>query len=322
MAMRSGAAAQLGFAAEPTWGTRTAPTDFLPLVEESLDHERERLESEGIIAGVTVLGSEQWNGGNVTVGGDVGLELYTEGLDLLLEHMFGTVDVTGTGPYVRTYKPAAGSIDGKGLTIQIGRPGVGGVVHPFDVVGAKIAEWEIACSEGEIATLGLTIVARSMVTGQTLAVPTYLPGATKPFKFNHGKLTIAGQPVKITEATVSGDNGLKDDRRFIVDGADGEIDEPLEESLREYTGEVTAEFVDLTQYQRFVDGTEHPFVLNFTAGAAQLEIAGNVRLDGGTPQVSGREILEQSLPVKFVRPAGSVDDGDAISVTTTTSVAP
>src|SRR5687767_8577828 len=138
MPMRSGAAAQIGYGAEATWGTRVAPTKFVPLVDESLEEDRERLESEGIIAGMSVLGSSQWNGGNVTVSGDIAHELYTEGLDLLLQHMFGGVAVlTGTGPYVRTYKPTPGGIDGKGLTIQVGRPGVGGVVHPFDYVGCK-----------------------------------------------------------------------------------------------------------------------------------------------------------------------------------------
>lgn len=318
MTMRSGAAGQIGFAPETTYGTRVVPTKFLPLVNETMSHDRERVESEGIIPGVSVIGSGQWNGGNITVGGDVGFELYTEGLDPLLLHMFGDVTLTGSGPYTRVYKPLAGAIDGKSMTVQIGTPGTGGIVHPFDFLGCKVASWQLGCSQGQIATLGLTLAAKKVVTDQTLAVPAYTAGGIKPFKFNHGQITVAGAEAAITEITVSGDNGLKVDRRFVERTDAGEIHEPLEQTLRAYTANLTAEFVDLTQYTRFVNGTEHPLVLNFTAGAAQFEVSGNVRFDGSRANVSGRDVLTQSIPLKFVR-SGATDD-TAIQAKTITSV--
>lgn len=316
--MKSGASAQIGYGEESPWGTRAAPTVFVPLLEESFEEERERLESEGIIPGLTVLGSDQWNGGAITAGGDVGHELYTEGLDLLLKHMFGTVATTGDDPYTHLYTPVGGSIDGKGLTAQVGRPGVGGTVHPFDLVGSKVSEWEIACSQSEIATLGLTLVGRELVTNQTLATPTYTAAGSKPFKFNHGAVEVGGSEVKVMEAKVSGSNGLKEDRRFLSRTDDGRIAEPLEETLREYTGELTVEFESMTHYARFVAGTEHALELSFVAGAASFTVNGNIRYDGAPVGVGGREVLEQTLPVKFIR-SGSTDS-TAISVTTVNTV--
>ena len=151
--------AQIGFAEESTYGVRVAPTRFYPVHEPNLSYEVERLESEGVIAGSDVVGTDQWNGGPITVGGDVGFELYQDFAGLLFKHMFGTVQTTGSGPYTHTFTP--GSIDDLSLCIQLGIPPVlGAAVIPVEYVGCKVTEWELACSKDEIATLGLTIAAR------------------------------------------------------------------------------------------------------------------------------------------------------------------
>lgn len=307
MPFRSGIAAQLGFADEVTVGTPVAPSLFLPMVDESLSAERERLESEAILAGRRILTSGQWNGGMHTFGGDVGLELYDRGLPKLFKHMFGAVATTGTGPFTHVFTP--GDLDGKAMTVQVGKPGVGGAVHPFTYPGSKVAEWELACSQGEIATLGLTLVSMDERTNVALGVPSY-PAGLKPVKFNHGSVTIDGVAVKVKGATVSGSNGLADDRRFL--GQQG-IDEALESELREYTGSVELEFIDLAHYNRFIAGSEHAFALIFTVGTHSLRIDGNVRYDGTSPAVGGRGLLAQTVPIKFIAPGAT--DGSAISAT-------
>lgn len=304
--MGSGLSAQIGYAEESVYGTGVTVTRFLPLVDESITHDRGRLESEGIIAGQKVTKSSQWNGGPITNGGDIGHELYDRALGLLFKHMFGAVNTTGAGPYTHVFSP--GAIDGKSLTIQVGRPQVGGTVVPFTYAGCKIAEWELACTQGEIATLGLTIVAQSETIETALATASY-PSGIKPLKFNHGVIELAGSAVKATAVTISGSNGLKDDRRFI---GDQQIGEPLEESLREYTGTVTCEWTSTAQYERFVDGDEVALELAFTAGDNSVTIAGNVRYDGGTPTVGGREVLTHDIPVKFI---ASTTDASAITAT-------
>src|SRR5689334_21838765 len=118
MALRSGLAAQLGFVDEVTYGLPPVVTRFLPLVSEGLVQEIERMESEAIIAGRQVLDSGQWKGGAISVGGEVGLELYDRGVGLLLKHMFGTVNTSGAGPYTHTFTP--GDLAGKSLTMQVG----------------------------------------------------------------------------------------------------------------------------------------------------------------------------------------------------------
>ena len=318
--MASGLQAQIGYGEESTWGTRVAPTVFIPLISEDIAHDREPLVAEGIIAGHSIPSTDQINGGPVDVRGPIAHELYTSGIDILLKHMFGSQTNTGSGPYTHVYKPTTGTIDGKGLTVQVGRPGVGGTVHPHDVAGGKIESWEIACSAGEIATLGVDLVGKSMVVNQTLATAAYTAAGSKPFKFTHGAVSIGGSTVNVMEATVSGNNGLKTDRRFIDSAAAGTIAEPLEASRREYTGSFSGEFNDLTQYNRFVAGTEVALVLAFTAGAASLTIEGNIRFDGAGGRVGGSDILTEDLPFRFIRTTGGLAE-TAIKITTVNAVA-
>lgn len=163
MALKSGLAGQIGFVTETTVGVAKAPTLFLPLVDESITLEKERLESEGIYAGRRVLDSDQWNGGPITVGGDIGLELTNRGLGTLFRHMFGGKSTSGSDPYTHTFTP--GDLSGLAFTTQVGVPGVGGSVHPKTAAGCKVASWEIAFAAGEITTLGLSVVGMNLQSG-------------------------------------------------------------------------------------------------------------------------------------------------------------
>lgn len=371
---RTGIAAQIGYALESSVGTVVTPTAFLPLVSESLVQDKQRLESAGIIAGRRVLTSSQWNGGDVVVSGSVQHELYNRGLGKLFTAMFGAVATTGAGPYTHTFTP--GDLTGDALTVQVGRPGVGGTVFPFTYAGMKVQSWEIACAAGEIATLGLDLVgmrefdyrqvtdgvttdtdktvtsatavfstddvgkpisgtgipsgttiesftsatevelsaaATATGTGITFTIGVALasasyPTSIKPLKFNHASVTIGGTAVPVRSLTVSGNNMIDDSRRFL---GSQYISEPLEMGLREYTGTIEIEFTDLTQYHRFVRGTEAALVASFVSGADSVTITTNARFDGSTPNVAGREILTQSLPFKCV---ASSTDASAITV--------
>lgn len=208
--------AQIGFAEEATYGVRVAPTRFYPVHEPNLSYEVERLESEGVIAGADVIGTDQWNGGPITVGGDVGFELYQDFAGLLFKHMFGSVVTTGSGPYTHTFTP--GSIDDLSLCIQLGIPPVlGSAVIPVEFLGCKVTDWELACAADEIATLGLTFAARdalygtrAVADGVTTNASTTVTSATAAFtQADKGKL-IAGTGItsgttiaSVTDATTA-----------------------------------------------------------------------------------------------------------------------
>ena len=313
MPVPSGLSAQLGFAAETTHGTRVAPTKFMDLVSESLSLTIERMESAGLRAGRRMLTSNQWVAGRRSAGGDLVMELGTTGQGLLWQAALGgTASSTGAGPYVHTYAP--GDIN-TSMTIQIGKPSIDGTVRVFEYPGSMVNTWEVSCSAGEIARVSLGILARDETTSQTLATATY-PTGYAPMVFTQGVLNIGGSLYEVREATVSGDNGLVDDR-FVLGSA--YRNQPKEADKRDYSFSLTSDFFDLTAYNRFVNGTEAALTLTFTSGAYIFQIVGNVRTDGSTPVVSGPDILDLPLTGKFVA-SGATDDTGLKIVRTTTEV--
>ena len=298
MAIGSGLAAQAGFVAETTWGTPLTVTTFVPLISESMGMDIERLESKAILANKQFMTSEQWSGGRRTVGGDVQLELPTVNVGTILHHMMGT----SSGSSTRTYTP--GNLTGKGMTWQIGVPDVSGTVRPKSYEGCKIASWEIGCSAGEIATLGLSLIAEDETVATGLAAASYITGAAIPFTFIGATATMAGVTTSVSKVTVSGDNKLE--RRFFQGSA--LTSEPIQTALTEVSGSLEIEFANnYTDYNRFVNGTETALVLNFVSGAKSLQMTMNVRYDGETPKVGGPGIVAQNLPFKALSTAAGAD---------------
>lgn len=307
----------IGYGSEAVWATAAAVSRHLPLLDESMGQEIGRIESDGIIAGARARRSGQWAPGNKTISGDVSHELYDRDLGLLFTHMFGAVATTGAAaPFTHTFTP--GTLKGKGLTVEVGREDTTNTIRRFVYAGCKVASWEIGCSQGEIATIGLSLVGRTEATGGTLSVPSYAAGLI-PLSFNHGTLSIAGSTVgSITSATVSGDNGLATERRFF--SAAGLIAEPIENELRVYSGTFESEFDSMANYQRYLDGVEVAYVLTFQAGTNQVRIEGNIRYDGETPKAGKRDLPTQTINWTSLGPTS--DAGACTGVLVNSSATP
>lgn len=211
MAYYSGVAAQIGYALEATAGTPVAPTVFLPIGPdgEKLAQERNRIESDAIRAGRRVLDSNDWAGGNINPGGDVQHQLYNAGLGKLLTGMFGTVSST-TGPsgslYTHTWTAVG---EPKSLTVQKGVPDVGGTVDPLTYTGMMVDEWEIACTAGEFATIGLTfagmreIGVRTVADGVTTNASAAITSATASFATDDVGKPISGTGIPAATTILS-----------------------------------------------------------------------------------------------------------------------
>ncbi len=318
MALISGIAGQFGFAQETTWGTPVTVNRFVQFVDESVQTEVERLESDSIIQGALIKRSSQWALGLRKSEGDIGLELMDNGIGVLLYHAMGSMTVSGTGPFTYILRPA--ELSGKGLTLQFGRPARSGTVVPFTYAGAKVQSWEMGLSVGEVATFGVSVVARSETTGISLAVPSY-PTATKPLTFVNGSFTLGNTSLCVRSATISGENNLDTDRVCLGQNV---IDQPVDSDYREITGDVEVEFgsqgggTDLELYNRYVNGEEATvtFTVRNSTSTASITLSGNCRFDGETPTVGGREILTHNLNCVFL---GTNSDASAMTMTYVTS---
>lgn len=304
MGLRSGLLGQFGYAEESSWGTATAPTNYLPMIDESLTAEKGRLDSDSIYAGRVVRDSEQWDEGAIEAGGDLSLEVFDRGMETLLEHAIGSS--TGIGPFTIT----PGTLDGKGLTIQIGKPDRGGTVNPWNFYGSKVASWELSCQAGQEARLSLTFSSKDVDKDGTPALGVFTPPAgLARLVWHHATVaTIHGVTPKIKSLTFSGDNSLETDRLFL--GAQS-IDEQDEADLHALTGEAELEFSDETLFDAFWNGDEAAIVFTLARGAASLALTTNARLDGSAPVVEGRGKLTQTVPFTCI---GDGSDADAFSL--------
>lgn len=312
MATPSGISAQFGFKAETTYGTAVVVDRFQPFTEESIETTFEPLESESIISGARVLRSDQWTQGVFRHEGDVGFELTTRNCGVLLKHALGSLSTTslaGTSTHVIT----PGDMTGLGLTTQFGRPDRSGTVRPFTYAGTKVTSWEIAVAAGQNATMGVSVVAQTVTTATGLAAVSYTT-TSQPFSFAQGSFSLAGSNLCVRSARISGENNLDTDRVCI---GHTYIEEPVEQDLREFTGELELEFPDLIHYNRFIAGTEGALSLALVNGTKSLTIAANVRTDKASPNVSGRGMLVQTLGFKCV--ASTTSDASALTMTYVTA---
>lgn len=137
----------------------------------------------------------------------------------------------------------------------------------------------------------------SFTIGMALGSASYTSGI-QPFTFTNGAITLGGSSANVKSFTLSGKNTLDADRRFL--GGNGMTAEPLEAGLREYSGTMTVEFNDTTNYERYRAASEVALAASFIAGTDSLSINGNIRLDGETPKVGGKGIVTQTANFKCV----------------------
>jgi hypothetical protein len=301
----SGLIAQAGFAIETTVGTRVAPSAFVEFNSESLQLQVNRIEREGLRAGRVM--HHGWSAGTRMTQGSLTFDVSANTVGALFRAAIGGVATTGAGPYVHTFTPD----DLPSLTIQIGKPDVGGTVRPFDYVGSFVNSFTLSANPNEHLRMELDIVGKDELLDGTTAAASY--AQSNFFTFVHGSLEIASSEVCIDSFSLTGSNEL--DVQHKICSVDAGKPTIREAGRRNYGGSFVADFSSLTQYQRYVNGTEAALSLEFeVTTSAKLVIAGNVRFDGETPVVSGPEVLKQPSTFKFV---SSTSDAAAFTATLT-----
>lgn len=149
--------ASVGFALETTVGTLATPTRWVEFDTESLKHESGWGEPTGLRVGRKFKRASRLTRTSVTANGSLELHWATRNMGTLVKAMLGSTVTTPTLVTGTAYKQVHqyGDFLGKALTVQVGRPEPSGTIRPFTYKGCKVVGWEIAVSDGEIATLSL-----------------------------------------------------------------------------------------------------------------------------------------------------------------------
>jgi hypothetical protein len=249
MAIGSGLGAQLGIAAETTYGSFVAPAKFLEFTKESLALKKTTAQSAGIAAGRLLALSSRRVLTRKEVQGSIDLEVTNKGMGLLLQALMGTtvtpVQGGATAAYTQTHTLA--STAGKSLTIQKGVPLTTGTVTDKTFVGCKITSGEFSCGTGEMLTASFEFDGKDCDESQTLAVASY--ASMSPFHF--GQMAVKTGSFG-TETALDGIRKVsckierpQDVERFYA-GQSGLKKEPIENDQVKISGSLESDYVATT----------------------------------------------------------------------------
>jgi hypothetical protein len=254
MAHGSGLDAQLGVGVESIYGTRVAPSTFIPFESESLALTQEYIENQPLMSGVMVQPEGYHVSSTRSAEGSVEMLYFDRGMGKILNMLTGSTVTPATpsgatNARTQTFPIGLTSPVGKSLTLQVGRPDTTGTVRPFDYVGCKVSEATISVEAGEAATLSLNVDSRDEKTDQSLATPTY-SAAAKPYGFQAWSLSIGGSAaVNVRSLTITIPLNMATDRYNL--GNSGVKDEPLVNAQSELAVSATLEFQSLADHTRF-----------------------------------------------------------------------
>jgi len=296
-----------GVAEETSYGTGSPVDRFFEMSSESFTGDYQRIDSEAFRAGQRVLHADRFVPNPKGATGSIELEVRDGDFGLLFAHMLGAVSSgspSGSSPSITTHTFTMADLDGKSLTVQVGRVANDGQVHPWTYEGGKITSWELSNSVDGILMLSLDMdFARETIGAQGspgtlygVASPTYSSG-TQLFTFRTAEVTIGGSTIPVSEVSFSGDNGLNTDRWVL--GAQKR--EPKHQGLRTFGFSVTGEFESLTQAERVAAAIASDAVASVsakwtTAQGGELSISiPYARFDSGPVNFSGAELIGQQL---------------------------
>jgi hypothetical protein len=305
MAIGSGLGAQLGIAAESTYGTFVAPTKFVEFTSESLQYQKTTAQSSGIAAGRLVDLSSRRVVTTKGATGSLSMEVTTKSMGLLLQALMGTsvtpVQQSTTTAYLQTHTLADSF--GKSLTIQKGVPLTSGTVSDFSVVGCKVVSAEFSCEVGGMLMATFELDGKTVDEAQTLASPSYPTMA--PFHFGQmalktgafgaeaardgiRKVTVKIERPQATERYYAGQAGLKK--------------EPIANDKVKITGSLETDYTETTLTDLFVSDAATSLVWEFTGDL--IETGQNytfrvtlpaVHVDEGTPVVEGPDVIKPGI---------------------------
>jgi len=254
---------QIGFVDETTWGTPATVTRFFEFNSESIAESFARTEGDPLRVGTWTKRSDRFTPYFEGAAGTIQMDVLTKGFGYFFKHMFGQVATTGpTETTVYTHTGTFADLLGKSFTCQIARPfHPSGTVQPFTYEGGKITEWTLSNSVDGNLVLELNCDFQQVATGTALATASY-PSGMENLSWAGGTLTVGGTQVDVTEFSMTVNNGLKTDRRYIS----GTTDKKEQTGgRREVTWSLTADFDTLTQRNR---------AASITAAGANAAIVG------------------------------------------------
>lgn len=311
MAIGSGLAGQVGWAAESTYGTYVAPTRFLPGDSFGTDKKFTTQDVDGIAAG-RALALDRVTTNESGTGVYAGA-VTRAGWGLLLQHLMGgsavPVQQGGSAAYLQTHLLTDNR--GKYLSMQVGVPDVGGTVRPYSALGCKVMDAEFSCSVGDVLKTTMNFDAKQITEAQSLAAASYIATTNAQLPFHHGQMAVKLGTFG-AEASVGAVRGVTfkigrpmDVEQFYAGNA-GLKSEPTWNGLVDVSGTIETDYMTKADFvDRFVNQTSTSLVWEFVGPIIASTFAETFRLispktffDAQVPPVGGPDLIKASVPFK------------------------
>lgn len=301
----------IGFGVETTYKTGVAPTVWPEYVEESLDWTKNTRQSQGLKVGGRVARSRRRVVPTAAGGGDVTIEAQSKALGKILRALLGSGASTLVSGSTYQQVFTLGTAVPDPLTIQRGLPMADGSVDATTFLGCMATGWEIACPNGDIATIRSSWDAGDIDTEQAYTAPSYAT-ASNLFHFGKAKVYSGTLTEPTATALASGTEELANVRSFNVSSNNnpdvgrfnangtGRKDIPLA-GVREVAASLEVEHAN-TDFRDAILSDAPLFALfEFTAGALStgLEtfqiVLPELKFDTNLPRTNGGNLIIQSL---------------------------
>lgn len=301
----SGLGAQLGIAAETTYGTFVAPSKFVEFSKESLALKKTTATSSGIAAGRLLALSSRRVLTQKEVAGGIDLEVPNKSFGLILQALMGTtvtpVQQGATAAYLQTHTLADNF--GKSLSVQVGIPLTTGTVTDKSFVGCKVISAEFSCEVGGMLMCSLELDGKDCSESETLAAASY--SNMSPFHF--GQLGVK-TGTYASEAALDGVRkvSVKIERPAATDrfyaNASSLKKEPILNDLTKITGSLEMDYVATTIDDLHTSDGATACVVEFIGPIIASTFAETFRLklpaikfDDAPPTVEGFDVIRPTF---------------------------
>jgi hypothetical protein len=309
---------------ESTYGTAQLSTvRSYEAKADTFSRDVEYIQSVGFRRDLQTIRSDRDDTVSLGATGSIECDILNKGQGLLLQHILGTTSgptqIASTAAYKSTFTSndigPAGS-----YTIQMNRVDSGGTMRPFTYEGCVATGFNISQELGSNLSMTIDFDAENEQTSSGEATASY-PSSADPFNYTDCVIAIDGSATtNMMSFSLDGDLGMKTDRRFLA-GSSTKA-QPKRSSVPTYSGTISAEFKDLTDYNKFVNGTT--FGMNISWNGANIEGAYNYefvlslptcKFTGSTPVASLDDLTMVELPFVCLQGAST----NAIEMTYTST---
>tara|TARA_R110000803_G_scaffold79437_1_gene145051 strand:+ start:1390 stop:2370 length:981 start_codon:yes stop_codon:yes gene_type:complete len=252
---------------ETTYGTAVAPTRAFEAKADTFNREVEFIESSGFRKDQQALRSDRHDTISLGASGSIEVDLLNKGMGLILQHSLGTssgpTQQAATAAYLSTFQSDDVGPTGS-FTVQVTKVDNGGTLRGFTYEGSMITGWNISQDLGSALSMSFDFDSEDEQNLTAIATPAY-PASADVFVYTDAQILVdSSAATNFTSFSLDADLGMKTDRRFLQGSATK--GQPKRAGLPSYSGSISGEFADLTDYNKFINGTE--FQLEFKATMA------------------------------------------------------